>query len=362
MVYTCWCDRLPTGAVEVCTCHFPGDEPFDRQRSYPIRRAPFVNIPKLRMPLVWLGIRRAALRAARSGRPDVVHAGQILETGLIALTLKRRFGIPYIVHTYGEEINRFSRSRVTRAWMHTVLREAAGVTSISRYTARRLASLGLYEGPVELLYPGVEAQRFAAGRREVVRRLYGLGDAPVLLTVARLLERKGHDRVLAALPQVLERFPDARYLVVGAGREEARLRALASELRVAERVLFVGSQPHESLPDYFAASDLFVHPNRELKNGDVEGFGIVFLEAGAAGLPVIGGDSGGTPDAIRDGVTGYLVDPNDVEVLADRVMRVLGDPDLRRRMGEEGRRWAARFTWEAAAEKVWELSRRAAGV
>src|SRR5207249_7712222 len=141
--------------------------------------------------LVWAGLRREGLRAARATRPDVVHAGQILETGLTALRLWRRFGIPYVVHTYGEEINSYSRFRFTRAWMRRVLHDAGAVTSISRYTIERMSRLGLWDGPVSLLYPGTDTGRFSGRGGEPVRSRYGLGQAPVLLTVARLLPRKG---------------------------------------------------------------------------------------------------------------------------------------------------------------------------
>ena len=360
VIYRQWCDRLPPAAVHVCTCWFPGWKEFDASRSYRIDRVPFINIPKLRMPLVWAGIRGLAVGLARRDQPGVVHAGQILETGLTALMLKRRFGVPYVVHTYGEEVNYYSRWRVTRNWMREVLRNAAAVTSISRYTVGRMSELGLWDGPVTLQYPGTDVSRFTGEGGEEVRRQYAIGDAPLLLTVARLLPRKGHDRVLEALPAIRAAVPGTRYLIVGQGMEEVRLRDLAARHGLQDAVIFAGAVPHEEVPAYFAAADAFLHPNRQLKNGDVEGFGIVFLEAGACGLPVIGGDSGGTPDAIRNGETGFLVDPYGVEEITARSIELLRDAELRRRMGAAGREWAAGFTWERAAESVWDLSRRVA--
>jgi phosphatidylinositol alpha-1,6-mannosyltransferase len=361
VIYRQWCDRLPPETVRVLTCWFPGWREFDASRPYRIERVPFVNIPKLRMPLVWAGLCAQALKTARAAPPPVVHVGQILETGLTALLLRRRYGTPYVVHTYGEEINYYHRFRSTRAWMRTVLRHASAVTSISRYTAGRMAQLGLWNGPVTLLYPAAETARFDGAGGEAVRARHGLGSAPVLLTVARLLRRKGHDRVLEALTSIRRRVPGVRYLIVGAGREEARLRELATRYGVRDAVVFAGAVPHGEVPAYFAASDVFVHPNRELESGDVEGFGIVFLEAGACRLPVIGGNSGGAPDAIRDGVTGFLVDPNSPAEIAERAIALLEDRSLRARMGEAGREWAAQFTWEAAARKVSGLSSAASG-
>ncbi|NLB96282.1 MAG: glycosyltransferase, partial [Armatimonadetes bacterium] len=182
---------------------------------------------------------------------------------------------------------------------------------------------------------------------------------PVLVTVSRLLERKGHDVVLRALPRIAAAVPEVAYLVAGTGPREPVLRRLAGELGVAERVVFAGRVPDEELADYYGAADVFIHPNRELPNGDVEGFGIVFLEANAAGKPVIGGNSGGTPDAVVDGVTGFLIDPNDVDAVADAAIRLLTDRDLARKLGEQGRERArTEFTWERAVERLRALNRK----
>jgi phosphatidylinositol alpha-1,6-mannosyltransferase len=170
------------------------------------------------------------------------------------------------------------------------------------------------------------------------------------------MRRKGHDRVIEAMPCILKSYPDARYVIAGTGSEATRLQRLANELGVGHAVIFLGRVPDDEILALYQAADVFVHPNRELPSGDVEGFGIVFLEANACGVPVIGGNSGGTPDAIQHEVTGYLVDPNDVDEIAHRILTLLGDPALRKRMGQAGREWAKKFTWEAAAHTVWDLS------
>lgn len=356
VIYREWCDRFPPGSIEVCTCAAPHAAAFDRTAPYSVRRVAFPDLPKVRMPLAWWGIARDAEAAAHKQRPDVLHAGQIIETGLATRRLALRLGVPYFIHCYGEEIHYWNRFPLTRSWMRAILRDAAGVTSISRYTVELLRSLRLYDGPVSLLYPGTNSARFQGADGRAIREQYAPGGGPLLLTVARLLPRKGHDRVLDALVVLRRELPDVRYLIVGAGMTEPALREQVRSLGLEDRVVFVGGVPHGEIPAYFAAADLFVHPNRQLANGDVEGFGIVFLEAGAAGIPVLGGNSGGTPDAIRHGETGYLVDPNNVDEIAGRIRELLQDPVLRRRMGERGREWAAQFTWEAAARQVWEMS------
>lgn len=362
VIYGNWCVRFPPAAIRVLTVQHPAGWPaYDEAAPFPLERVPWLDIPKIRYPLAWVRMWRAALHLVRHWRPDVVHAGQALETGWIARSLWRRCGIPYVVHTYGEELTCWSRkSRWTWRQLRTILADAAAVTAISRYTAGLLTQLDLYHGPVTLLSPGVEVDRFAGGDGAAFRARHELGDGPILLTVGRLMRRKGHDRVLAGLRRICEQVPGCRYVIAGSGPEEARLRALAAELDLGSSVRFLGAVPRSEVPDCLAAGDVFVHPNRSLANGDVEGFGIVFLEAGAAGLPVIGGDSGGATEAVQHGVTGYLVDGEDVDEIVARCVELLRDPALRQRMGAAGREWAARFTWDAAAAVAWELSCRVA--
>ncbi len=361
VVYAEWCKRFPPNSVRVLTTEFPGWRDADLRRTYPVHRVPFLDIPKVRMPLVWFQLFLRAVRELGRTRACVLHCGQILETGWYAPWLKRRFGVPYIVHTYGEELSAYARSPRLRSQMCRVLAEAAGVTAVSHYTAGLLRGLLEFHGPVTIVHPGVDTSRFVPGSGAGVRGRFGLGQGPVLLTLSRLMRRKGHDHVLQALPRIRRRFPGLRYAIAGSGPEEVRLRGLVRDSGLDDCVRFLGRIPSEDVVPLMQAADLFVHPNRELDNGDVEGFGIVFLEAGACALPVVGGNSGGTPDAVRDGVTGFLVDPEDPEEIAARVTHLLDDGELRQRMGRAGREWAAQFTWERSASRVWTLSQEAAG-
>jgi phosphatidyl-myo-inositol dimannoside synthase len=358
-----WCTRLAdTHEVCVITRTYSGAEQFDAALNYKVVRLPYIDIPKLRMPLLWLFIfvrtTWELLRAPRGS--TMLLAGQILETGAGAWILSRLFRVPYLVNTFAEEINLYARWGWTRRWMRRVLTGSAAVTSISRYTAARIRELGLYERPIELVVPAVDITRFTgAGRAEVRQRLGLAQDVPVICTVGRLLKRKGHDTVLAALPRVLEQVPEAVYLVVGKGSEEARLRAQVQHLGLEASVIFQGAVDDGELEGFYSAGDVFVHPNREV-DGDIEGFGLVFLEANACGVPVIGGDSGGAPDAIDHGVSGLLVDPTSVEAVAGALLELLQDGEKRQRMGEAGREWAGKFSWDHAAAQVNTLVTRAA--
>jgi phosphatidylinositol alpha-1,6-mannosyltransferase len=172
--------------------------------------------------------------------------------------------------------------------------------------------------------------------------------------VGRLVERKGHDTVIRAMPEVLNRVPDAAYVIVGGGPESERLVRLAEDTGVARHVHLLGRLPRGEMVGLLSRCDVLVMPSRQVGTS-VEGFGIVFLEAGALGKPVVGGRSGGIPDAIEEGVTGLLVDPEDTVALAEAITSILADPDLAGRMGEAGRERVERlFTWDKVAERILE--------
>jgi phosphatidylinositol alpha-1,6-mannosyltransferase len=176
----------------------------------------------------------------------------------------------------------------------------------------------------------------------------------VILTLARLVDRKGQDTIIKAMPKVLEKVPNAVYLVAGKGHCGPALVALARELGVGDRVKFLGFVPHEDKEAYFRLCDVQVMVSKVLREiGSVEGFGITYLEAAAQERPSIGGTGSGSEDAIVDGVTGYLVDPLDVDAVADRIIRVLSDDALRDRLGQAGReRVAADFLWRGIIEQM----------
>jgi phosphatidylinositol alpha-1,6-mannosyltransferase len=179
-----------------------------------------------------------------------------------------------------------------------------------------------------------------------------------MVTVGRLQRRKGHDLAIEALARGGVALARVRYLIVGDGEERERLQRLAGERGVRDRVTFTGAVSGDMLPDYYGAGDFFVHPNR-IDGCDAEGFGIVFLEAAAAGLPTIGGASGGVPEAVDKDVTGLLVSGTDADELAAAIARLSSSGELRRQMGEAGRRRVLQqFTWERAAEQVGAIHHR----
>ena len=291
----------------------------------------------------------------------VVHCGRALPEGLSAWLSWRLGGSPYVCWTHGEELAYVRKSRELTWLMRRVQRDAAALLANSKNTAHLLAQALGVPRPIDVVYPGVDTDRFrpgVAGAQDLRRRLL-VGPELLLLTVGRLERRKGHDLVLQALAHVKNGPVRFRYVVVGTGPEEERLVRMAGELGVQDRVNFEGKVPTADLPAYYAAADLFVHPNR-IEADDFEGFGIVFLEAAAAGLAVIGGATGGAPEAVAHAATGWLVSGTSVDELSHVLVELGRSPERRRAMGEAGRLRAQReFSWDRAAEQVRAIHERA---
>jgi phosphatidyl-myo-inositol dimannoside synthase len=237
-----------------------------------------------------------------------------------------------------------------------VLSRLAGVLAVSRYSAEHARIAGARS--VHVVHPGVDAARFALPAAEAeqaaeAQRAAEATAGPILLTVARLVPRKGIDTMIAALPELARSFPGVRYRVVGAGPDRARLLALAVEHGVRERVELAGAAEPRQLPAIYAAADLFVLASREEpERGDVEGFGMVLLEAQAAGTAVVAAQSGGMPDALLPGETGVLVPPRDPAALARAIGELLADRPRLQAMRAAARRYAQGRTWRRVAAEV----------
>jgi len=348
------CLRLPPERILVIAPRLPGDREVDAGLPFPVRR---IRIPtgEGRAPkLLKTGITLLhALKMAALERPSRLHCGQVLSSGVAGWVCQRRFGIPYVVYVYGSESVRWGGG-VTGRLMRRALQGCCRVVTNSDATSAEFRSFGVPEEKLTRVYPGVDPGRFRPGPKDPdLLRRYDLTGKRVILTVARLDQRKGHDAVLRALATL----PDAVYLIVGRGREEARLRALASACGVADRVRFAGFVPDADLAAVYNLCDVFAMPNRMTEGtaltGDIEGFGISFVEAGACGKPVVAGRSGGAVEAVVDGQTGLLVDPHSDREVAEALRRLLKDPAEARRLGEAGRRRAETlFDWEALAGQI----------
>ena len=328
---------------------------FDENQSFPVyrRRVPVGRLLPLRFLQAFL-LGAYGLALARQTGACVLLFGHWYLAG-VGPVIRRVWGLPFCVFLHGGELDRFVGSPVIGQAVTGALDQAQAIIVNSEHTRQGYLQRGGRSPRIVRIAPGVDVSHFAprSDCNQVVKTC-GLEGHRVLLTVGRLVERKGHDTVIRALPEILRQVPTALYLIVGTGPEESRLKDLAHELGVEDQVVFVGYVPDGELPAYYNACDLFVMPSREIKRREgVEGFGIVFLEASACGKPVIGGRSGGVNEAIADGVSGLLVDPLDAKALADAVVGLLLDPDRARCMGIQGRkRVEEQFDWRIQAKKL----------
>lgn len=356
------CQRLPPDRVAVLAPRLPGAAEIDRALPFPVRRVwiPLGESAAAKGIKTLITILRTLLLCVTE-RPARFHCGQVFSSGIAGLLGKKLCGIPYVVYVYGSETIRLGQRSLSRRLMHAVLRESEWVVANSRFTASEFDAFGVDGRRLRVIYPGVDTDRFRPGEpdRELIDR-FQLDGKSVLLTVARLDERKGHDTVLRALAALGAEGERLAYLIVGKGREEARLRRLADDLGLHDRVIFAGYVPDADLPRYYTLCAVFVMPNRTTTQtalaGDIEGFGISFIEASACGKPVIAGRSGGASEAVVDEETGLLVDPESPDAVAAALLRVLRDPDLARRLGEAGRRRVeAEYDWRRLAKRVEEI-------
>lgn len=297
--------------------------------------------------------------AQPGGAPVIVHCGRAMPEALSALVARWfRCGPRLLCWAHGEEITTARISREYSFVMKRVYRGCAGVIANSHHTAGMVRGFGVPESRVHVVHPGVDTELFNPGVDGApVRNRFVPPGRIMMLTVGRFPPRKGHDLTLRALAKLRHLDPPLHYVIAGDGEgdERGRLERLVDELNLRDRVTFAGMVRGGELPVFYAACDLFVMPNRK-EGSDVEGFGIVYLEAAACGKPTIGGKSGGVPEAIGENETGLLVSGTDEEELAQAIAQLAGSADLRRRMGDAGRkRVVERFTWPKAANAVADI-------
>jgi len=275
--------------------------------------------------------------------------------GRMLVRLAPIFGWRVVIFAHGLEVTKRVSAR-RRPAMIRIFNRASLVVPGSRYTGLALVEYGVDPDRVHVINYGVDADRFRPGPSGAIADRYRLTERKVILTLARVIERKGHDTIVRALPQIRARVPNTVYIIAGAARppERRRLEGLARTHDVSDAIIWAGYVSEEDLVSLYNACDVYAMVSREIvERGDVEGFGITYLEASACAKPVIGGRSGGVEDAIEDGVTGFLVDPHDVDAVAERLTALLTDQALARRLGENGRMRVERsFTWRAHAKTL----------
>ncbi len=344
--------RQGAGEIVAYAPAWPGAAAFDAQQPFPVIRHPTALM--LPVPAV---LRRVRAVAAAEGC-DRVWFGAAAPLGLLARPLRRSGAERVIALTHGHEAG-WAVLPGARQALRRIGRDVDTVTYLCEYTRLRLAgALGEAAGRLVRLTPGVDTDAFSpAANGAAVRTRHGLSDRPVVVCVSRLVPRKGQDALIRALPAIQARVPGAALLLVGGGPYRSALQRLAGDLGVGDAVVFTGTVDGPALPAHYAAGDVFAMPCRTRRGGlDVEGLGIVYLEASATGLPVVAGRSGGAPDAVRDGITGAVLDGRDVAAIGREVGDLLSDPARSAALGAAGRAWVQReWRWDVAAGRLRDL-------
>ncbi|MEU1939712.1 glycosyltransferase family 4 protein [Streptomyces coeruleorubidus] len=305
------------------------------------------------------GVTRRAVGLLREHGCTSVWFGAAAPLGLMALALRSAGAERLVATTHGHEAG-WAQLPAARQLLRRIGDSTDTITYLGEYTRSRIAGALSPQAAARMaqLPPGVDEKTFHPGSGgDEIRSRLGLTDRPVVVCVSRLVRRKGQDTLIQAMPRILAAEPDAVLLIVGGGPYEKDLRKLAHDTGVAGSVRFTGPVPWAELPAHYGAGDVFAMPCRTRRGGlDVEGLGIVYLEASATGLPVVAGDSGGAPDAVLDGETGWVVRGGSPAEAADRIITLLGDAELRRRMGERGREWVEeKWRWDLLAEHLKNL-------
>jgi len=345
--------------VSVITRRIEGSEQFDSTVRYRVTR---IDLPHRGISgFEWLS---DAFRFVRAGRKlrvdmrfDVVECARPIPEGFAGWVLCKLWRVPLVVNVQGEDINVMKKYRVERRVMRGILRAARVSIANSQFTQNLIDELAGPKARTTVIPPGLRhgIENWSPSAERVSELRHQIGGGPILLTAGRLQARKGQDNVVRALPIIRDVFSEVRYVVVGSeqgGTPQLRekLAQLAQELGVSENVRIVGEVSNDDLAAYYLACDLFAMPNRCQPGGDVEGFGQVFVEAGHFGKAVVGGRSGGVPDAVKDEETGLLVDGTSPQEIAAAVLRLLRDDQLRDLFGRNGRKHAKSLRRESVAE------------
>jgi phosphatidyl-myo-inositol dimannoside synthase len=348
--------RMPPGSVVVYAPAWEGAAEFDAKQPFPVVRHP----TSLMLPVP--AVARRARRILTEHDCDTVLFGAAAPLGLLGASLRKAGASRIVALTHGHEAG-WAALPGARTLLRKIGDYADVVTYLGEYFRIRI-SRGLAPAAAAKmvrLAPGVDNTVFrpGAGGPRIRAKLGIAADVPVVVCVSRIVPRKGQDTLIEAWPHVLAGMGQAKpvLLIVGGGNYARKLKQRARRLKVSDSVIFAGPVPWEDLPAYYDAGNVFAMPCRTRLAGlEVEGLGIVYLEASATGLPVIGGDSGGAPDAILPGETGYVVRGGDEAELAERLIQLLSDPDAAATMGDKGLAWIDReWRWDLVSRRLAEI-------
>lgn len=339
--------------VLVIAEQFRNSEHFDIKQTFKIKRLNARFRPKS------LGFIYKVLLDTVKEKIDLIFYGHFGSTHWLSGTLaKRILKVPYLILIHGTDLNEYFYrfTRMDRWASRIVLKNAAQIIVNSRATKRLVEEHSYSSEKIYIIHPGVNIAVFnETNMCEEIKKKYNLEGKKVLLSISRLVPKKNHVSVLKALPEVIKHTPNLMYLIVGKGAEEEMIKRVIDELKLQGVVKLLDYVEPQFIAPYYYACDVFVMPSKTV-DVDYESFGIVYVEANACGKPVIGGKSGGVEDAVIDGITGLLVDPENIDEISDTIIRLLNDETLASRLGANGRRRVEKeLNWRTIGNKLNEI-------
>lgn len=345
------CDFLPAEHLYVIAPQTLESEKFDLSKKYRIYRKKMLSKNSLVWPK-WAGLAKEVYDIVKKEKIEAIIAGQILPIGTIAYIMKINKNIPYYIFCHGRDVSMLSGRKKIIA--KKVIREAKGIFVNSNFTKHVIEDYKYPHSHIYTIYPCPEILSNPSDLEMIkIKNEYDLHNKKILLTVGRIIERKGHDMVIKSLPEIIKKHSNTIYVIVGEGPYKQALQALTWQYKVNNHVIFTGMIGDSEAACLYELCDIFIMPARQLANKDVEGFGIVYLEANLFGKPVIGGKSGGIPEAIVDEKTGILVDPTSIHEITSNVLYLLNNPDKAHVLGIQGMdRVHSQFQWHDQVEKI----------
>ena len=331
-------ERVPMGEVIVYTSHQSSTGEYDRRwrDDYGVEVVRDKSSILLPTPRVIRNLQKLIDERNLS----TVWFGAAAPLGVSARWLRRAGAEHIVALTHGHEV------WWSKVWpfswaISEIARSVDVVTYLGDFTQQAIARRFKDKNKLTKIAPGIDTEHFRPLDGRELREKYGIADRATIVSVGRLVHRKGQDRLVEAMPLVLKEIPEAHLVFIGEGPHRKKLDELVKKLKLENHVTFIGRIQYSDLPRHISLGDIFAMPSRSRLFGlEVEGLGIVYLEASACGLPVVGGNSGGAPDAVKEGITGFVVDGNDLPEIADRIITLLKDDELRNQMGNAGRSWA----------------------
>jgi len=355
-------ERMPKGEVIVYTSKQVGSESFDKKWLDNFGVKVIRDPSKILLPTP--RVIRAVRRVIKQSKVEKIWFGAAAPLAISARFLRAGNVKKIVALSHGHEVW-WSKVFPFNFAMKEIARSVDVLTFLGDYTGSVIKRNFKDRAKLVKIAPGIDISHFKPegdlSKINAVRSELKIGSEPLILSVGRLVHRKGQDKLITAMPKILAKRPDAKLLLIGQGPRKAKLDSLVAKYGIADSVKFLGSIAYTDLPKYLNAADLFVMPSRSRLMGlEVEGLGIVYLEASACALPVIAGSSGGAPDALIDGRTGYVVDGRDIDQIANRVLSLIDNPKQAEEMGKAGRVWVESHwrwdIWSSAFNELLEVS------